>query len=67
MPGEELDRTIAALADPTRRAVVGLLRHGPARSGELAEQLGYRSEAAFCRAFKRFSGVTPGSVRRAAG
>lgn len=35
--------------------------------GELAEQLGYRSEAAFCRAFKRFAGVTPGSVRRAAG
>ncbi len=32
--------------------------------GEAAEQLGYRSEAAFCRAFKRFVGVTPGAVRR---
>lgn len=40
MSTAELDRTIAALADPTRRAVVGMLRHGPARSGELAEQLG---------------------------
>ena len=29
----------------------------------LAEQLGYQSEAAFCRAFKRVFGVPPGSVR----
>ncbi len=37
--------------------------------GALAEQLGYNSEAAFCRAFKRTMGVSPGSVRleRAAG
>lgn len=32
----ELDRTFAALADPTRRRVVGLLRRGPQRAGELA-------------------------------
>jgi AraC-like DNA-binding protein len=31
---------------------------------ELAARLGYRSEAAFSRAFKRFLGVSPGSVRR---
>ncbi|PJI47343.1 MAG: AraC family transcriptional regulator [Pseudomonas sp.] len=31
---------------------------------ELAERLGYQSEAAFSRAFKRFIGVSPGSVRR---
>jgi AraC-like DNA-binding protein len=31
---------------------------------ELASRLGYRSEAAFSRAFKRFLGVSPGSVRR---
>ncbi len=31
---------------------------------ELALRLGYRSEAAFSRAFKRFIGVSPGSVRR---
>lgn len=33
----------------------------------LASRLGYQSEAAFCRAFKRVFGVPPGSVRRAAG
>ena len=30
----------------------------------LAGELGYQSEAAFCRAFKRVFGVPPGSVRR---
>lgn len=33
---------------------------------ELAERFGYQSEAAFCRAFKRIFGMSPGSVRRAA-
>ncbi len=32
--------------------------------GELADRLGYRSEAAFSRAFKRFIGVSPGAARR---
>ncbi|HXV56583.1 MAG TPA: helix-turn-helix transcriptional regulator, partial [Gaiellaceae bacterium] len=31
---------------------------------ELARRLGYRSEAAFARAFKRVLGVPPGAVRR---
>lgn len=31
----------------------------------LSGRLGYQSEAAFCRAFKRVFGVPPGSVRRA--
>ena len=31
---------LAALADPTRRAVVGLLARGPQRAGELAAALG---------------------------
>lgn len=31
--------------------------------GILAEELGYNSEAAFCRAFKRIMGVSPGSIR----
>lgn len=34
---------------------------------ELANRLGYRSEAAFARAFKRVVGVAPGSVKRNAG
>ena len=33
-----LDATLAALADPTRRRVVELLRKGPRRAGELAAQ-----------------------------
>ena len=33
--------------------------------GELAGRVGYQSEAAFSRAFKRFVGVTPGAVQRA--
>jgi DNA-binding transcriptional ArsR family regulator len=33
----DLDRTLAALADPTRRGVVDLLRKRPRRAGELAE------------------------------
>jgi AraC-like DNA-binding protein len=33
--------------------------------GELAYRLGYRSEAAFARAFKRVIGQPPGRVRAA--
>jgi AraC-like DNA-binding protein len=33
---------------------------------ELAHRLGYRSEAAFARAFKRVIGIPPGAVKRAA-
>jgi len=35
--GQNLDRTLAALADPYRRRVVDLLRERPHRAGELAE------------------------------
>jgi DNA-binding transcriptional ArsR family regulator len=35
----DLDQTFAALADPTRRAVIGLLREGPRRSSEMATAL----------------------------
>ena len=34
----DLDATLAALADPTRRQVVDLLRAGPRRAGELAAE-----------------------------
>jgi DNA-binding transcriptional ArsR family regulator len=35
-PTEQLDRTFAALADPTRRAILGRLASGEASVGELA-------------------------------
>jgi AraC-like DNA-binding protein len=41
-----------------------MLREGNAGLGELANRLGYRSEAAFSRAFKRYMGLSPGAVRR---
>lgn len=42
------------------------LRQGDVALAELAEQSGYQSDVAFCRAFKREFGVTPASVRRSA-
>jgi AraC-like DNA-binding protein len=42
------------------------LKEDDAALAELASRLGYQSEAAFSRAFKRFTGVSPGAVRRAA-
>jgi AraC-like DNA-binding protein len=40
------------------------LHEGDPSLGELAERLGYRSEAAFSRAFKRTVGLPPGACRR---
>ena len=40
MGADALDRAFTALADPTRRGVVDLLRGGPRRAGELAAALG---------------------------
>ena len=45
---------------------VSSLTHDGATVGELAARLGYRSEAAFARAFKRVIGTPPGAVKRAA-
>ena len=47
-------------------AAVALEEEG-ATVGQLADRLGYRSEAAFSRAFKRVIGVSPGAIRRSAG
>jgi DNA-binding transcriptional ArsR family regulator len=41
----ELDRVLAALADPHRRRVVELLRERPRRAGELAAVLGLNPPA----------------------
>lgn len=43
---------------------LGWLQEEEATIGELALRLGYGSEAAFSRAFKRYVGVAPGAVRR---
>jgi AraC-like DNA-binding protein len=43
-----------------------LLADGGATVGELAGRLGYQSEAAFSRAFKRVVGLAPGAARRGA-
>ena len=37
--GSALDHTLSALADPTRRGVIELLRDRPHRAGELADAL----------------------------
>jgi DNA-binding transcriptional ArsR family regulator len=40
-----IDRTLQALAEPTRRAVVGLLRDGPRRAGDIAAALATSRQA----------------------
>ena len=39
-PAFDLDRTLAALADPYRRRTIDLLRQRPHRAGELAQAVG---------------------------
>jgi AraC-like DNA-binding protein len=46
------------------RLAMNALRDDGATVAGLADRLGYRSEAAFARAFKRVIGVAPGSVKR---
>lgn len=38
-PSSNVDRTLAALAEPTRRSVIDLLRRKPRRASEIAEAL----------------------------
>ena len=41
----DIDRTLSALADPTRRAVIDKLRRGPRRASDLAESTGASNPA----------------------
>jgi AraC-like DNA-binding protein len=45
----------------------GLLRRGRAKVAAVAQEVGYESEAAFARAFKRLMGEPPAAWRRAQG
>ena len=59
--------TPAAVLTQTRMArAAGLLAQGRLPVGQIAEQVGYQSEAAFNRVFKRSYGVGPGAYRRSA-
>ncbi|HEU0204963.1 MAG TPA: helix-turn-helix transcriptional regulator [Burkholderiaceae bacterium] len=46
------------------QVAVTRLKQGDTPLADVASHLGYESEAAFSRAFKRFIGVSPGAVRR---
>jgi AraC-like DNA-binding protein len=41
-----------------------LLREGNINPSEIASLIGYQSEAAFRKAFKRETGRTPGAIRK---
>lgn len=57
--------TPAQLLTETRMAkAAALLLAGRAAASEVAEQVGYQSEAAFSRTFKRHFGIGPGAYRR---
>jgi AraC-like DNA-binding protein len=43
----------------------GMLRRGQAKVTAVAQEVGYESEAAFARAFKRLMGQPPAAWRRA--
>lgn len=46
------------------RIAANLLERDDLGVGEVAQRVGYQSEAAFSRAFKRHAGMTPGAARR---
>jgi AraC-like DNA-binding protein len=66
------ERFSALVGEPPMRYVtrwrmhvaLDLLQEGTATLSELAPHLGYGSEAAFSRAFSRFTGISPGAARR---
>jgi AraC-like DNA-binding protein len=48
-------------------AALKWLKESDATVSQLAAKLGYESEAAFSRAFKRLMGMSPGAARKQAG
>lgn len=53
------------LDDMRRQRALSLLRHERMAIGDIAQQLGYRDQANFVRAFKRWTGSTPSQFRKA--
>jgi AraC-like DNA-binding protein len=47
-------------------AALKWLKESDATISQLATKLGYESEAAFSRAFKRLMGISPGAARKQA-
>ncbi|KIA79882.1 hypothetical protein BI343_05990 [Chromobacterium amazonense] len=60
IPGADTDRRVGDALAP----VCGLVRDH--HLAEVAARVGYDSDAAFQRAFKRLTGMPPGEYRRAA-
>ena len=61
-----LDMTPAQFVTAVRMArAADLLQHGKTSIAQIAERTGYGSEAAFSRAFSKWSGSPPGALRRA--
>jgi AraC-like DNA-binding protein len=52
------------LAQWRMQIAAGRLATGKAKVAAIAEEVGYESEEAFSRAFKRLMGVSPGAWRR---
>jgi AraC-like DNA-binding protein len=69
-PGDVRDQPL--VGEPAVRYVTRLKMHAAlmwlkeenAAPSEIASRLGYESEAAFSRAFKRLVGISPGAARR---
>lgn len=64
-PGHRLSRK-GMYGQPRRLVAEGWLRDTDMPLAKIAEKLDYESEASFNRAFKKFTGCTPGVTRRSA-
>jgi len=58
---------MAYVARERMYVAMNYLREERATIGEVAARVGYQSEAAFSRAFKRGTGLSPGAARKSAG
>lgn len=73
LSGRHLNRRLAEegssfklLRERVLHAMAEQLLHSPARLAEVAERLGFSDESAFAKAFRRWSGMTPGQFRQGA-